>query len=335
MTTLRPQSSDWQQEVKRAIRSPQRLLQRLGLLAQFQDQLAKLEKAGQDFPVFVPEPYLQRIEPQNAHDPLLRQVLPLPDELDDLPGFQADPVNDLGAIKAPGVLQKYHGRVLLVVNSVCAVHCRYCFRRHFPYSENSGIAANWDHAVSFVSKNKDISEVILSGGDPLMLTDVRLQELFGQLAQIPTVRTIRLHTRVPVMIPERISPALLDLFSSSRCQVVMVVHVNHGNEIDDPVRVMFRKLKSAVSLLLNQSVLLRGVNDSGETLSELSTKLIANGVLPYYLHQLDRVAGAGHFEVPVERGKELIGYLRNRLPGYAVPKYVIEEPGERHKISLD
>lgn len=168
-----------------------------------------------------------------------------------------------------------------------------------------------------------------------MLTDAKLQALFGQLEQIPTVRTIRLHTRVPVMIPERISPALLDLFSSSRCAVVMVVHVNHGNEIDDLVRVMFRKLKSAVSLLLNQSVLLRGVNDCGETLSELSAKLIASGVLPYYLHQLDRVAGAGHFEVPVERGKQLVRYLRKRLPGYAVPKYVIEEPGELHKISLD
>ena len=327
----RAPTAAWQQALKIAIRDPMELCRALRLPTEFE---AASIAAARSFPVFAPLGYVARMKPGDPHDPLLRQVLPLGDELTDVLGFQHDPVGDVAATLAPGALQKYAGRVLLIATGACAIHCRYCFRRHYPYSEGPRSLAEWQPVIDRIAADATIDEVLLSGGDPLTLVDSQLAELAEQLAAIPHLRRLRIHTRLPIVIPERVTDALLNWLCGSRLTPIVVVHANHPAEIDADVEHAFARLVGAGVVVLNQAVLLRGVNDDADVLTELCRRLVDLRVLPYYLHQLDRVAGAAHFEVPVERGRELMAALRSRLPGYAVPRYVQELPGESSKHVL-
>lgn len=324
---VRAASGTWQQQMKWAIRDIKSLRSSLKLPQEVETSL----KAAQQFPVFVPLPFLSRIEPQNPADPLLRQVLPLLQEEDTPPGFGNDPLEESNATLRPGLLQKYQSRVLLVTTGACAIHCRYCFRRNFPYSDSPAMTEQWQPAIDQIAADPKIDEVILSGGDPLTMVDEKLSELVAQIQSIPHIKRLRIHTRLPIMIPQRITDALAEILLNFAGQTVVVVHSNHANEFDASVDTAIEKLKATGALLLNQSVLLRGVNDSAEALVSLSHRLLSAGILPYYLHQLDRVQGVAHFEVPRERGMDLIAKMRSMLPGYAVPRYVKEEPGHPNK----
>jgi len=314
--------------MKSAIRDSRTLCRRLNLPDEFGDS------ADGGFPLFAPLGYVNRMRPGDPHDPLLRQVLPLREESMDVAGFLDDPVQDRNAIQQPGLLQKYSGRALLVMTGACAIHCRYCFRRHFPYSEGPHSLAEWEPVIEQIAADATIDEVILSGGDPLTLVDARLAELARRLALIPHLRRLRVHTRLPIVIPERVTDSLVTWLSESRLIPIVVVHANHAAELDDTVVDAFQRLTQAGIMLLNQTVLLRDVNDSLRALSDLSLRLIDLRVVPYYLHQLDRVHGAAHFEVSVERGRELMQQLRDTLPGYAVPTYVQEIAGQPSKQIL-
>lgn len=274
------------------------------------------------------------MEHGNPHDPLLRQVLPLASELIEKQGFIADPVGDLASEKASGLLQKYEGRALLVTTGACAVHCRYCFRRSFPYSAIPHSLADRQPAIDSIACDPTIDEVLLSGGDPLTIVDAQLAALVQRLESIDHLRRLRIHTRLPIVIPQRVNEEMLSWLTATRLTPVMVVHVNHPQEIDDAVAQSLARLVDAGIPVLNQSVLLRGVNDHAEALIELSRRLVNLRVMPYYLHQLDRVQGATHFEVSIDRGIELIGEMRRQLPGYAVPRYVQEVAGDTNKCVL-
>ncbi len=321
----------WQQLQASAIRDPAILLARLQLPMEW---LPAARLAAEQFALRVPEPFLARIQPGDPNDPLLRQVLPLAIEMEQIPGFVADPVGDQAAMVEPGILQKYAGRVLLVATGACAVHCRYCFRRHFPYTQANASTAHWQTALTVIAADSSIKEVILSGGDPLSLSDDRLNELIQALLAIPHVQRLRLHTRLPVVIPQRITPALLNMLSHTRLQTIMVIHANHPNEIDATLRSALTSLRHSGVTLLNQSVLLRGINDDVATLVSLSEALFACGVLPYYLHQLDKVQGAAHFEVDADTARTLHAAVRDCLPGYLVPRLVKEIPGMAAKLPL-
>jgi EF-P beta-lysylation protein EpmB len=314
----------WQQALAQAITEPEELLRVLDLDPAW---LPGARAAARLFPLRVPRGFVARMQRGDPHDPLLRQVLPLAEEGVVVPGFTSDPVGDHAAIRAPGVLQKYRGRVLLTATGACAVHCRYCFRRHFPYAEAVACADHWVSALAHIHGDASISEVILSGGDPLALTDRRLAEFAAALARIPHVQRLRLHTRLPIVLPERVDAALLAWLRRCPQRVTMVVHVNHPHEIDADVQAALAQFSRAGVILLNQSVLLRGVNDTAATLGQLNETLFAAGVLPYYLHQLDRVAGAAHFEVSDDTARTLMEQLRVSLPGYLVPRLVREVAG--------
>ncbi|HEX4130446.1 MAG TPA: EF-P beta-lysylation protein EpmB [Pirellulales bacterium] len=321
----------WRDAMKRAVREPRELCRLLGLGPEVE---AVAVLAAADFPVFAPRGFIDRMRRGDPHDPLLRQVLPLDAELQPSPGFSTDPVGDAAATRTPGLLQKYAGRVLLVTTPACAVHCRYCFRRHFPYALVPRSVEAWEPALRLIREDDSIHEVILSGGDPLTLVDELLAELVARLAEIPHLRRLRVHTRLPIMIPERVTPALLDWLRGTRLTPVMVVHANHPAEIDGSVAAALGRMVDAGIPVLNQAVLLRGVNDSTDVLAELCERLVDLRVMPYYLHQLDRVAGAAHFEVLQSTGLAIINELRHRLPGYAVPRYVREVEGAMFKSSL-
>jgi EF-P beta-lysylation protein EpmB len=285
-------------------------------------------------PLLVPESFLQRMRPGDINDPLLRQVLPLAEEGEDVPGFTIDALEEARFRKAPGLLHKYEGRALLVLTGACAIHCRYCFRRHYPYSQEPKRLDDWEPALSAIEHDESIREVLLSGGDPLMLTDERLGAVVRRLEEFPHLRRLRIHTRLPIVLPDRVTLELIDLLTSLRITPVVVVHANHAAELVGDCALALRQLVQSGVMLLNQAVLLRGVNDSIEALAGLSERLIDLGIKPYYLHQLDRVAGTAHFEVPEEFGRTLIAGLRKRLPGYLVPQFVREVPGEDFKLPL-
>ena len=289
--------------------------------------------ASSSFALRAPRGYCQRIEKGNPNDPLLRQILPLNAELTTDQQFKLDPVGDLAAMEVPGLLHKYHGRVLIITTAACAVHCRYCFRRHFPYQENRA-EQNWQAAIDYIRANSDIHEVILSGGDPLSLTESKLKILTDKLLNIPHIKTLRLHTRQPIVLPERINNDFLTWLDSLPWKVVMVLHCNHANEIDTYVASALEQLQQHQVTLLNQSVLLAGVNDDAEVLVNLSQKLFSHHVLPYYLHQLDKVQGAKHFAINDEKAVQLLNEIRKRLPGYLVPRLVEEKAGEKSKSSI-
>jgi EF-P beta-lysylation protein EpmB len=329
MITRTPPS--WQQSLAESITSPARLLELLELPPSLLDAA---QRAARLFPLRVPRGYALRMAKGDPDDPLLRQVLPIGAEERPQAGFVDDPVGDLEAMRIPGLVHKYHGRVLLTATGACAVHCRYCFRRHFPYGAANPARAQWREALNYIAADPTIVEVILSGGDPLTLADGRLTTLTEGLSRLPHVRRLRIHTRLPVVLPERVDAGLLEWLAGCRQTVVMVLHANHPNELDAEVAAALRRLSGIGVRLLNQAVLLRGVNDSVQALMELGECLFEQGVLPYYLHLLDRVRGAAHFEVPEQRALELYGDLSRHLAGYLVPRLVREIPGAPAKIGL-
>jgi EF-P beta-lysylation protein EpmB len=324
-------SRTWHEELRQAIRDPAQLIAALELP---HDLTPSAQRAALAFPLFAPWPYVQRIERRNAADPLLRQILPLDEELEPHSGFGADPVGDGAAELTPGLLQKYESRGLLITTGACAVHCRYCFRRDYPYSQAPKSPADWQPAIDRLAADPSIDEAILSGGDPLTLTDRQLSGLVARLERVCHLRRLRIHTRLPVVIPQRVTSELIAWLRGTRLTPIVVVHANHPAELDEATCSALMRLVDAGVPLLNQTVLLKGVNDHEDALVELSRKLVGLRVMPYYLHQLDRVAGAAHFEVPVNRGVELIAAMRRALPGYAVPRYVQEVAGQAHKIVL-
>jgi EF-P beta-lysylation protein EpmB len=322
----------WQRLWRDAVRDPRELLALVGL-----PELAGRvsEAAAAQFPLRVPRGFVARMRPGDAADPLLRQVLPLDDEDRIVPGFVLDAVGDRAARGGTGIVHKYEGRALLVATGSCAIHCRYCFRRHFPYGEETAAAGQWREALAYLAADPGLSEVLLSGGDPLSLATPKLAEFTDALAGLPHVRRLRLHTRLPVVLPERVDDALLAWLSALPQQRVVVIHANHANEIDDGVARALAELRRAGATLLNQAVLLRGVNDGVEAQAALSERLFEAGVLPYYLHQLDRVAGTAHFEVPDAEALALHAALAARLPGYLVPRLVREVAGAPAKLPLE
>ncbi len=321
----------WQQLWRDAVRDPRELLALLGLDPQ---ALGVSEQAATQFALRVPRGFVARMRHGDAHDPLLRQVLPIEAELRRVPGFALDAVGDAAAKKADGVIQKYRGRALLVATGSCAVHCRYCFRRHFPYAEETAARDGWREAVAAIAADPDIDEVILSGGDPLSLATSKLVELTEALAAIPQIKRLRIHSRLPVVLPERVDAPLLAWLRALPWPVAFVIHANHANEFDASVDTALAQLRGSGAQLLNQAVLLRGVNDSVAALAALSERSFAAGVLPYYLHQLDRVEGVAHFEVDDATARALHQALAARLSGYLVPKLVREIAGDTGKRAL-
>ncbi|CTP83486.1 L-lysine 2,3-aminomutase [Xanthomonas translucens pv. poae] len=321
----------WQQLWRDAVRDPRELLALLGLDPQ---ALGVSEQAATQFALRVPRGFVARMRHGDAHDPLLRQVLPIDAELRRVPGFALDAVGDAAAKKADGVIQKYRGRALLVATGSCAVHCRYCFRRHFPYAEETAARDGWREAVAAIAADPDIDEVILSGGDPLSLATPKLAELSEALAAIPQLKRLRIHSRLPVVLPERVDAPLLAWLRALPWPVAFVIHANHANEFDASVDAALAQLRDSGAQLLNQAVLLRGVNDSVDALAALSERSFAAGVLPYYLHQLDRVEGVAHFEVDDATARALHQALAARLSGYLVPKLVREIAGDTGKRAL-
>jgi EF-P beta-lysylation protein EpmB len=321
----------WQQLWRDAVRDPRELLDLLGLDAA---DLGISDAAATQFPLRVPRGFVAKMRHGDPHDPLLRQVLPLDAEMRPMPGFSLDAVGDGAAKAADGVIRKYRGRALLITTGSCAVHCRYCFRRHFDYAAETAAAGNWREAADVIRADTDIDEVILSGGDPWSLSTAKLAELTDALAAVPHLKRLRVHTRLPVVLPERVDSALLAWLRGLPWPVTVVLHANHANEIDAGVEHACRALREAGATLLNQAVLLRGVNDNVDALAALSERSFAAGVLPYYLHQLDRVQGSAHFEVDDDEARRLHAALAVRLSGYLVPRLVREVAGDPGKRPL-
>jgi EF-P beta-lysylation protein EpmB len=334
---------DWKTVLAEAIRDPQELCRELDLPSSLAEHA---RQAGKGFPLLLPRTVLPRIRKGDPHDPVLRQFLPVWEETQAVEGFTTDPLQEQAALTAPGILAKYHGRILIVTHPACPVHCRYCFRRHFPYAQalagkqaeketSTGVQPRLiASVVEYLSTHPDVTEVIFSGGEPLIIDDPEWKAWLKALADIPHLRRVRVHTRMPIVIPQRVTADLLATFERCPLTKVIVLHANHPREIDNPVSDAILRLRATGAVLFVQSVLLAGVNDSPEVLVELYEKLSELGVMPYYLHQLDRVAGAHHFEVPEHRGREIIAELRRRLPGYLVPQYVREVPGATAKVPI-
>jgi EF-P beta-lysylation protein EpmB len=321
----------WQRELADAIRDPAELCAALGLDAR---ATGVVPRASADFPLLVPRPFVARMRRGDPRDPLLLQVLPQADEDQHVAGFTADPLAEADARAAPGLVRKYAGRALVLVTGGCAVNCRYCFRREFPYAEAGATRRGVDEALDAIEADPTLAEVILSGGDPLLADDAFLARIADRLEGMPHVRRLRIHTRLPIVLPSRVDAGLLDVLRSSRLARVIVLHANHPAELDATVAAAVRRLADTPAVLLNQSVLLAGVNDSAPVLAALSARLVELGVVPYYLHLLDRVRGAAHFEVPELRALALHRELRDTLPGYAVPRLVREVPGQPAKVWL-
>ncbi|MGH8427374.1 MAG: EF-P beta-lysylation protein EpmB [Gammaproteobacteria bacterium] len=331
-STVSPLPTGWRSELARAIRDPTELASALGLDAA---TVPEMKTASGTFRLLVPRGFVELMNRGDPADPLLRQILPDPLELaPQPPGYGSDPLAEAAAARTPGLLHKYRGRALLVTSGACAVHCRYCFRRHFPYPSENPRREDWNAALEAIAADPSLTEVILSGGDPLMLEESELASLTDRLAGIPHVCRLRIHTRLPVVLPERVDIALLDWLRTSPLPVTMVLHINHPREIGAELAAACTRLRLHLRFLLNQSVLLAGVNDDEDTLVELSERLDAAGVLPYYLHLPDATSGTAHFAVSTERGIQLVTALRARLPGYLVPRLAREEPGAPAKRVL-
>ncbi|TCV98984.1 EF-P beta-lysylation protein EpmB [Biostraticola tofi] len=332
VTRNNPTREDWLHQLADVITDPLELLQQLRL-SHYPD-LLEGAAARRLFPLRVPRAFVARMTKGDPADPLLRQVLTLSDEFLDQPGFSTDPLEEQQSA-VPGLLHKYANRALLLVKGGCAVNCRYCFRRHFPYQDNQGSRANLAGAMEYIRCHPELNEIIFSGGDPLMAKDTELDTIISQLEAIPHLKTLRIHSRLPVVIPARITATLCQRLSACRLKVVLVTHINHSNEIDGALRASMAQLRHAGVTLLNQSVLLRGVNDDAATLANLSEALFAAGILPYYLHVLDKVKGASHFLVDDERARAIMRELLGRVSGYLVPRLAREIGGETSKTPLD
>lgn len=320
----------WQKQLVEAVKTVDELLSILGL-CESDVRVSKI--AGREFPLRVPRSFITRMRPGDPRDPLLLQVLPTAREEEVIPGFGSDPLAESRATPVPGLLHKYRGRALLITTGSCAIHCRYCFRRHFPYSEHR--PQGYRAAMEYLRSTPEIDEVILSGGDPLAMSDRNLSELAAELETIPHLQRLRIHSRLPVVLPSRVDEHLLQWLTGGRLAPILVIHANHPREIDAEVAAALGRLREAGIVLLNQTVLLRGVNDSSRDLSDLSKNLFAAGVLPYYLHLVDRVRGAAHFEVHEDEARALVRKLLQELPGYLVPRLVREIPGASTKVPID
>ncbi|MEX9253378.1 EF-P beta-lysylation protein EpmB [Pseudenterobacter timonensis] len=332
VTLNTPSREDWLAQLADVITSPDELLQLLEL-DQNETLLAGRE-ARRLFALRVPRAFVARMEKGNPDDPLLKQTLTAREEFIAAPGFSTDPLEEQNSV-VPGLLHKYLNRALLLVKGGCAVNCRYCFRRHFPYAENQGNKRNWQVALDYIAAHPELDEIIFSGGDPLMAKDHELEWLIGQLEALPHIKRLRIHSRLPIVIPARITDALVSRFARSRLQILLVNHINHANEIDEAFRSGMARLRQAGVTLLNQSVLLRGVNDNARTLADLSNALFDAGVMPYYLHVLDRVQGAAHFMVEDDEARQIMRELLTLVSGYMVPKLAREIGGEPSKTPLD
>ncbi|MCG8428251.1 MAG: EF-P beta-lysylation protein EpmB [Chromatiales bacterium] len=331
-TELAWQTPNWQQSLANAISSLDQLCKYLELAP---SQLPFSADANRQFPLRVPYNYASLIEKRNPRDPLLLQILPDIQELNKEPGFITDPVGDLTHHPAPGIIHKYHGRALIITTGACAIHCRYCFRRHFPYADSGIKRTEWEKTLAYLESHQEIDEIILSGGDPLVMSDQTLTEMIDQLAGIAHLQRIRIHTRVPTVLPERITGSpLMEHLANNRLTPIVVLHINHPNELSPSVTEALKEITKNHIFLLNQSVLLKTVNDSPSLLTLLSEKLFQAGVLPYYLHLLDKVEGAAHFAVQKEEAIALHQAMMESLPGYMVPKLVMEQDGADSKLPV-
>lgn len=326
---MRESSLSWQKILAQGFNSTSELLNFLEIPTN-----TGSEKAERQFATRVPLGFAKRMQKGNPHDPLLLQVVASPIEMEDIAGYVSDPLQELKSNPLKGLIHKYHGRVLLTLTGVCAVNCRYCFRRHFPYQNNNPGRAGWAKVIEYIANDNTITEVILSGGDPLLASDKVLEELIHQLETITHVHTLRFHTRIPVILPERIDAAFKKILETSRLKIVIVLHCNHAQELDEQVKQTLKELQLIGCVLLNQSVLLAGINDDPHILAQLSQSLFAFGVMPYYLHVLDKVRGAAHFDTPFAKTKVIYQELQKLLPGYLVPRLVTEEPGKLSKTQI-
>lgn len=326
----RPPAS-WQADFAAAVTDPAELASLLGLPESW---VGPAREAARMFPMRVPRSFVARMRRGDPTDPLLRQVLPVAEELEHTAGRSSDPLQEADARRAPGLLHKYRGRALLIATGACAMHCRYCFRREFPYEDQQSDTGRWHDALAALAADPSIEELILSGGDPLSLGDARLQSLSRALADIPQLRSLRLHTRNAIVLPSRVDDGLVEWIKGLPWRVTVVLHVNHAQELEGDAVEAIARLRSTGALLLNQSVLLRGVNDDAATLVALSKRLHELGVLPYYLHLTDAVNGTAHFDVDELRGRAIVDALARALPGYLVPRLVREVPGEEAKVVL-
>ncbi len=325
------QPKSWQMLWREAVRDPRELLEMLALphlAAQISDQ------AAAQFPLRVPMGFIAKMRRGDPNDPLLRQVLPVLEEDEVAEGYSFDAVGDAAAKSGTGVIHKYHARALLITTGSCAIHCRYCFRRHFPYAEETAASSHWSEAIAYLKSDTSITELILSGGDPLSLATSKLKELTDALTELPHLKRLRIHTRLPVVLPERVDGELLSWIDGLRWPLAIVIHANHANELCENVADAVSRLKLHDATLLNQAVLLKGVNDSVDEQIRLSERLFEIGVLPYYLHQLDKVQGAAHFQIDDRQARDIHHGMMRALPGYLVPKLVQEIPGEASKTPL-
>ena len=332
VTLNTPSREDWLSQLADVVTDPDELLRLLNVDAD--EKLLAGRDAKRLFPLRVPRAFIARMEKGNPNDPLLRQVLTAQDEFITAPGFSTDPLEEQHSV-VPGLLHKYRNRALLLVKGGCAVNCRYCFRRHFPYAENQGNKRNWQAALDYIAQHPELDEIIFSGGDPLMAKDHELEWLITHLEALAHVKRLRIHSRLPIVIPARITDALVTRFAQSRLQILLVNHINHAREIDDEFRAAMARLRQAGVTLLNQSVLLRGVNNNAQTLADLSNALFDAGVMPYYLHVLDKVQGAAHFLVSDDEARTIMRELLTLISGYMVPKLAREIGGEPSKTPLD
>ncbi|HDI3022284.1 TPA: EF-P beta-lysylation protein EpmB [Cronobacter turicensis] len=332
VTLKTPSREDWLSQLADVITDPDELLHLLNIDAS--EELLAGRDARRLFALRVPRAFAARMEKGNPQDPLLRQVLTSREEFVAAPGFTTDPLEEQNSV-VPGLLHKYHNRALLLVKGGCAVNCRYCFRRHFPYADNQGNKRNWQAALDYIAAHPELDEIIFSGGDPLMAKDHELEWLVANIEALPHIKRLRIHSRLPIVIPARITDALVRLLGETRLQVLLVNHINHAQEIDDAFRAGMAKLRAAGVTLLNQSVLLKGVNDNAATLAALSNALFDAGVMPYYLHVLDKVQGAAHFMVSDDEARAIMRELLSQVSGYLVPKLAREIGGEPSKTPLD
>jgi EF-P beta-lysylation protein EpmB len=322
--------SSWQQALKSCITDLDELLSACDLKGELAEKLL----LNPDFPLRVPRTYVQKIEKGNIDDPLLKQILPLSLELSQTPAFNQDPLQETNKIPVPGLIHKYHGRVLVTLSGACAINCRYCFRRHFPYQENNPGKLGWQKIFDYLSAQPDIFEVILSGGDPMTLKDSLLSHFYENLGRIPHIQYVRIHSRLLSVIPTRVTPELTALLAAKRFRHTVVLHINHPREIDTAVIDSVARLRDVGVTVFNQSVLLKGVNDSVDTLISLQKTLYNAGIVPYYMHLLDKVAGSAHFDIELEDAKTLMIDLMSKLPGYLVPRWVRDVPNAAAKIPL-